>query len=106
MSMKVIFETDMSMTSDEALDEYRAGSERFEEGKFGEAFTKFQGSLRAVQQVKVDSEARRRLKIDVTVGTSAAASEPGEGEKEHEESGGDEDSETPTLVPLPKRLGE
>ena len=56
--------TTTSPAPDLILEALNAGSAKFEEGRYGEAFTAFQGALRAVQQDKLKHNARERLKLD------------------------------------------
>jgi len=50
-------------TESEAAQALREGSEKLQEGKHGEAFTSFQKALRSVEQKKLESDIRKRLKF-------------------------------------------
>jgi len=63
-SLDMHMEEEFEAEEDEAGEAFREGSEKFEEGKHGEAFKAFQKVLRAVEKEKVDEDVRKRLKID------------------------------------------
>jgi len=68
MSLSAIVADESATTTEEDQDaetELQQGSERFDAGQYGEAFTKFQGAIRAAQRARLDSDVRGRLNIGV-----------------------------------------
>jgi len=49
--------------TDSAVEAFDKGSAALEVGQYGEAFTKFQGAIRALKQEKLDQDVRSRLKF-------------------------------------------
>ena len=110
MAMKAASEAGMSTTSDEALDEFDAGSEKFDEGKYGEAFTKFQSALRVMKRAELDTEVRKGLKIETNFAPPTATSSEEDAEEDRgkendtqSNKGSGKDTSFKT-TPLPERM--
>lgn len=69
MMMSATLET--TTLSDPALEALNAGTERFNEGEYYEAFTAFQEVLRNVQEEEIKHKVRKHLKLDIDEDSSS-----------------------------------
>ncbi|RJQ33916.1 hypothetical protein C4556_03635 [Candidatus Parcubacteria bacterium] len=63
MAVSVAEDAAGALTADPAVEAFDEGSAAFEVGQYGEAFTKFQGVIRALKQEKLEQDVRSRLKF-------------------------------------------
>src|SRR3989344_1040623 len=65
MVVSVAEDAAATSTADPAVEAFDEGSAVFEVGQYGEAFTKFQGVIRALKQEKLEQDVRKRLNFNV-----------------------------------------
>ena len=65
MVVSVAEDAAATSTADLAVEAFDEGSAAFEVGQYGEAFTKFQGVIRALKQEKLEQDVRKRLNFNV-----------------------------------------
>lgn len=70
MMMSVTAAKIVSTTTDPVVDAFEKGSERLEEGQYGEAFRTLQAAVRAIKQEKLELDTRVRLKLELNVGVT------------------------------------